>query len=323
LLYNLLHFPAKIALLIWCKYLRINNTDILKSDGPLLIAANHPNSFLDAILLSSIFKQPIYSLARGDAFKNNFIAKILRALKMFPVYRVSEGVENLEENYSTFKDCIDIFKKNGIVLIFSEGKCINEWHLRPLKKGTARLAITAWEQNIPLQIIPLGINYHSFSDFGKIIHLNFGETITKENIGIKNESGFGATVQHFNSVLKSQLESLVYEIPKEDKIAVQSTFSLKQISIIKKILLFIPAMLGYVFHAPLYLPIKHFAIKRFSKIDHYDSVVVGLLFVLHPIYLVLLFFILSFFIQVLWASFIFILFPFFGWSYALLKKSNF
>jgi 1-acyl-sn-glycerol-3-phosphate acyltransferase len=68
---------------------------------------------------------------------------------MFPVYRVSEGVENLNSNYETFKGCKTLFRKKGIVLIFSEGKCINEWHLRPLKKGTARLAIKQLGRNIP------------------------------------------------------------------------------------------------------------------------------------------------------------------------------
>jgi 1-acyl-sn-glycerol-3-phosphate acyltransferase len=94
-------------------------------------------------------------LARGDAFKNKFISRVLTKLKMFPVYRVSEGVENLNSNYETFESCKNLFRKNGIVLIFSEGKCINEWHLRPLKKGTARLAINSWEENIPLQVLPV------------------------------------------------------------------------------------------------------------------------------------------------------------------------
>ncbi len=320
MLYHFLHFPAKLALLIWCKYLRVNNKEILKVNGPLLIAANHPNSFLDAILLCTIFKQPIYSLARGDAFKNNFVAKILRSLKMFPVYRVSEGVENLEENYSTFKDCINIFKQNGIVLIFSEGKCINEWHLRTLKKGTARLVITAWEQNIPLQIIPLGINYHSFSDFGKIINLNFGNIIAKKDINLAGDNSFGATVKTFNSILKNELEQLVYEIPKANKIDIENKFSSKKNTLIR-FLYFIPAMVGFIINAPLYLPIKHFAKKRFSKIDHYDSVVVGLLFLLYPFYLLLVSAIFCLFINTTWSLLIIFIVPFCAYCYLHYKKT--
>jgi 1-acyl-sn-glycerol-3-phosphate acyltransferase len=151
---------------------------MLRQQGPLLIAANHPNSFLDAIILSSLFKQPIYSLARGDAFTNKLVTRILTSLNMLPVYRVSEGVENLEHNYTTFDACQKLLSDNKIILIFSEGRCINEWRLRPLKKGTARLALTAWMHNVPLRVLPLGINYSSFRKFGKIIILNFGSFIT-------------------------------------------------------------------------------------------------------------------------------------------------
>jgi 1-acyl-sn-glycerol-3-phosphate acyltransferase len=321
LLYKLLHFPAKLALIIWCRHLHINKKDFLDNEGPLLIAANHPNSFLDAILLCSIFKQPIYSLARGDAFKNNFVAKILRSLKMFPVYRVSEGVENLEENYKTFDECIEVFKKNGIVLIFSEGKCVNEWNLRPLKKGTARLAMTAWEQGIPLKIIPTGINYNSFTSFGKNVQLNFGEIISQENIAFKNEDTYGTKIQTFNAALQSQLEKLVVQIKPADKKLITTTFE-KPVSSLKKILLFIPAILANIFHAPLYIPVQKFAFKKFGKIDHYDSVMVGLLFLLYPFYLLLIALIVYLLFGNWYWLLVFLILPFIAWSHVAIKKQT-
>ena len=303
---------------MWCRYLFIKNKEILKAEGPILIAANHPNSFLDAILLCSLFKRPIYSLARGDAFKNKLVHKFLLSLNMFPVYRVSEGVENLEENYKTFDECLKVFKKNGIVLIFSEGKCINEWHLRQLKKGTARLAITAWEQGIPLKVIPLGINYQSFKSFGKNIFANFGKFITRENIAFNNEDTYGAKVQTFNAALKLQLQELVFEIEANNSAQLHQSF-FQKISTLKKLLLLLPAILGYILHAPLYIPVKQFAYQKFGKIDHYDSVVVGILFILYPIYLIILTIVLSYFVG-LWAVLIFVLLPFFAWSFVQIKK---
>ncbi len=318
MLYNFLHLPARLALFIWCRYQFIKNKEILKAEGPILIAANHPNSFLDAILLCSLFKKPIYSLARGDAFKSKAINKFLRSLNMFPVYRVSEGVENLDENYKTFDECIEVFKRNGIVLIFSEGKCINEWHLRPLKKGTARLAITAWEQGIPLRVIPLGLNYQSFKSFGKNIFLNFGKFITLENIGFKKEDAYGAKVQLFNAALKLQLQESVFEIAANDNQQLQQTF-FKKVSNFKKAFLFIPAVIGYVLHAPLFIPVRSFAFKKFGKIDHYDSVVVGLLFILYPAYLLMIGIVCSYFFC-WWSILVFLILPLCAWSYVEIKK---
>ena len=318
MLYKLLHFPAKLALLIWCRHLRINKKEILNADGPLLIAANHPNSFLDAILLCSLFKRPLYSLARGDAFKNKFIHKLLLSLNMFPVYRVSEGVENLEENYKTFDECIEVFKKNGIVLIFSEGKCVNEWHLRQLKKGTARLAITAWEQGIPLKVIPLGINYQSFKSFGKNVFLNFGNFISQHDIPFAETESSGNKIQLFNTTLKTDLQKLVLEIDINNSAVLKSTFQ-KNISLKKRFLLAIPAIAGYILHAPLYVPVQKFALKKFGKIDHYDSVTVALLFISYPFYLIAVAIITCYFFGIWWPA-VFLILPFCAWSYVQIKK---
>lgn len=135
---------------------------------------------------------------------------------MLPVYRASEGVENLEDNYKTFNDCSEIFKQHGIVLIFSEGKCINEWHLQPLKKGTARLAIGAWQQDVPLKILPIGINYSSFNLFGKNVHINTGNTIEYKNM-VNNFTYNGRLLNEVTSSLQIELQSLVYEIDLDDK----------------------------------------------------------------------------------------------------------
>ena len=235
---------------------------------------------------------------------------------MLPVYRISEGAENLEHNYSTFKQCENIFSNNGIVLIFSEGRCINEWHLRPLKKGTARLAISAWENSIPLKVLPLGINYNSFYCFGKNIQLNFGEAITEDDID--PNAPFGKKVTDFNEKLQSQLKQLVVEIDKKDVSAIQQQFEVAQ-PVVKKTLLLIPALLGWLLHCPLYLPLKRFAWKRFAKDDHYDSVLVGLLFLLYPSYLLLISLLVNWFIC--WYGWLaFIVLPFCAWSYVQVKK---
>lgn len=269
--------------------------------GPMLIAANHPNSFLDAIILSSLFKKPIYSLARGDAFTGNFIKLLLTSLNMLPVYRITEGAANLDKNYDTFNACQHLFKKNEIVLIFSEGRCINEWHLRPLKKGTARLALTAWMQNIPLKVLPLGINYSSLKKFGKIVKLDFGQYITPNEIHAGLDSG--KAIFEFNRLLEGQLKELVIEAHPGDITGLKKIFNTEPPPV-KKALLMLPAAAGYVLHAPIYFG-THFLIRNISR-DHYDSVMVGIFFLFYPLYLILIVFLLLLFTGS-WYSFLLIL----------------
>ena len=315
MLYTLFKLPAKLAIHFYCRKISINKKELLQSDGPLLIAANHPGSFLDAIILATLFKHPIYSLARGDAFANNFYKRLLYSFKMLPVYRISEGAENLEHNYTTFSSCIDIFKKRGIVLMFSEGRCINEWHLRPLKKGTARLAISAWEQGIPLKVLPLGINYSAFRIFGKNVILNFGDIITEKDVDRNLSQGNALTA--VNLLLEKQLKKLVIEAAPSDREKIRKIFFVPQ-PFIKKILLFLPAIAGWILHAPLYYAVVS-SIKNRAN-DHYDSIVVGLLFILYPIYLLAITISIYCITKNLLSLSLLVIIPFTAWSLLQLKK---
>ncbi len=318
MLFGILKIPAKLALRIYCRSIKINRKDLLDSEGPLLIAANHPNSFLDAIIIASLFKRPVYSLARGDAFVSNSTNFLLRSLKMLPVYRISEGAENLGHNYKTFDSCKEIFKQNGIVLIFSEGLCVYEWHLRPLKKGTARLILDSWLEGIPVKVLPLGINYSSFKSFGKNVELNFGKTISppKESTDLNR---FGKNIIEFNTNLRSELEKLVVEIDSSDKKTIRETFSVP-VSKLKKILLTIPAAAGFLLHAPLYYPIKKTVTGNKLLKDHYDSVIVGSLLLLYPFYTAIICGITYLIMENLWCLSAIAILPFTAWSYVQLKK---
>ena len=319
LLYSFLKIYVRLASLIFCRKIVVNNPALLKENGPLLIASNHPNSFLDAIILDILFEQPVWSLARGDAFVNKPINRLFQSFKILPVYRTSEGVENLSSNYKTFDACIGIFRKNGIVQIFSEGKCINEWHLRPLKKGTARLAFSCWEKNIPLKVLPLAINYSSFRKFGKNIFINTGEIISKENLDMNIADGLRN--QQFNNLLRQQLEKIVFEIEKNNWSRKKKLLELKT-PLWKKVILFVPALIGFLIHAPLYLPAKYLVLRKAYDNDHYDSILIGVLIFTYPVYLMLITLIAFLIFISGWIFLLLIILPFTAWSYVQVKRQT-
>ena len=241
---------------------------------------------------------------------------LLRSLKMLPVYRASEGVENMEHNYQTFEACKEIFKNDGIVLIFSEGRCVNEWHLRPLMKGTARLAISSWEEGIKLAVLPSGLNYQSFSKFGKNIDLNFGEFIYKKDF--TGDNGFGKSVNAFNNHLQKALEPLVYEIDKNDQEMLEKKMR-APVSSLTRMCLQIPAILGALLHFPMYLSAKKIASKKAYDSDHFDSILFGILFLGYPVYLVPI----ALIVDVCTSGHYWLLtalMPFTAWCYMMVKK---
>lgn len=316
MLYSFLKIFVGTARFIFCRRVIINKPELLKEKGPLMIACSHPNSFLDAVMLDLIFEQPIWSLTRGDMFVKKYISKILWSLRMLPVYRPSEGVENLSENYKTFDTCIELFRRGGVVLIFSEGLCENEWHLRPLKKGTARLAIKCQDENIPLKILPVGLNYSSYRRFGKNVFINFGKIFTLDEMN--KTAAEGIRNQVFNNQLKKEMEPLVFEIEKNDLQKQKKLLEIKP-SLAMKILLALPALIGYIIHAPLFLLIKLSVWNKLCRTVHVDSVLIALLVFSYPVYLLLIIFLTFLFTKTWCVLFLFIVLPFTAWSYVQLK----
>jgi len=317
MLYSVLKVIVRLAAKIFCRKIIINKPELLKEKGPMILACSHPNSFLDAVLMDILFEKPVWSLTRGDAFLSKRITNLFYKLKMLPVYRPSEGVENLSENYKTFDACIELFKRHQIVLIFSEGLCENEWHLRSLKKGTARLAYKCQQENIPVKILPIGINYSSFKRFGKNLFVNFGNIFTASDLD-KNLSD-GVWNQVFNNTLQQELRPLVFEIDKKDKAKQRELLKIKP-SLLTKILLVIPAAIGWIAHAPLYLPIKYWVFKKYSNTVHIDSMLIVIPLFSYPFYLLLITLILFITINTYWVFLLFIILPFTAWSYVQVKE---
>lgn len=278
----------------------------------MMIAANHPNSFLDGIICDVLFEQPIWSLARGDAFKSKFSIKMLPRLKMLPVYRIREGVENLENNYDTFDSCIKLFRRKGCVLIFSEGLCVNEWHLRPLKKGTARLAFKAWEENIPLKVLPVGLNYSSFKKFGKRLIVHNGNFIEAKDFSEAKTDGEKYTL--FNKKLKQELQPLVFEIDKTDTETLENKFG--KTGVITKCITAPFAFAGLVLHTPIYQLAKFFALKFDKDKVHYDAITFGVLLLSYPFYLLVCFLFACIWLPFGWSLLVFILLPFMAYCLA-------
>jgi 1-acyl-sn-glycerol-3-phosphate acyltransferase len=316
MLYSVLKVIVRLAARIFCRKIIINKPKLLKEKGPMILACSHPNSFLDAVLMDILFEKPIWSLTKGDAFLNKRITTLFYKLKMLPVYRPSEGVENLSENYKTFDSCIDLFKQGEIVLIFSEGLCVNEWHLRPLKKGTARLAYKCQQENIPLKILPVGINYSSFKRFGKNLFVNFGTIFTANDFD-KNLSD-GTWNQVFNNKLQQELIPLVFEIEKEDKKRQKELLEINP-SLVTKIFLAIPAALGWLIHAPLYLPIRYWVNKKYNNTGYVDAMQIVLSLFIYPFYLLLITFLFFFILNTNWVFLLIIILPFTAWSYVQVK----
>lgn len=277
MIYYLLKPFIRFAVTIFCPGLEFQDKSLKNLKGPVLITANHPNSFLDAIIIASIIDRPIHFLARGDAFHKGWHNFLLRTLHMFPIYRLREGKEYLGLNETAFENSRKVLRKNGIVLIFIEGICLNKHELQPFKKGAARIASTCWKEEIPLKVLPLGIGYDSLKQIGKTVIVQNGDLMNQNELMYLEEDAKNFVL--FNQILFQKIQGLI-KLPETS------------IQIKKNTNLF--AFIGIIIHQPLFQIIKGIVKEKTKDTVFYDSVLFGVLFILYPFYLILLgFFLLS------------------------------
>lgn len=268
MVYSFLRQWVLAVLRVFVRRVDIQGLSNLPKQGPVLIIANHPNSFLDAMLLACYLNRPIWSLARGDAFRKPLAKKILSKMFMIPIYRLSEGKEYVGENDVTFQRCLELFRKGEVVLIFGEGICLHQQHILPLKKGAARLAKTAWDVGIPLQILPIGIKYHSFTQAPLFVQIKIGQTWNKNSHSWDFLSE-GSFIKSFNTYAWDQLHSIYQSLRVNTTSPIFST------------------VLWYFFF-PLVQLLKIPAQKLTHKTVFYQSVLLAMLVFAIPLYKLLL-----------------------------------
>lgn len=276
MLYRILLFLIRIALKIFCVSIKVYNKTALHQKGPLLIVANHPDSFFDALIIAAKCKYPVSFLARGDVFTKSWHNFLLRALNMMPVYRQREGKEHLHKNQNSFDASVDVLKNGGILLIFIEGTCLNKNEIQPFKKGAARILQQAVAADVTPAVLPAVITYNGFKHFGKKIFLMLGTTVLATQFFNKNALTENAAMErnNFNNHVMQEMISHFKEPPsKKYK---------------RPIYLFPIVGVAWFWHAPLYLMIKTFVAHKTKGTVFYDSVLFAVLLFAYPIYLILL-----------------------------------
>lgn len=213
-IYSPLKFIVRLGLKLYYRNIIIYNADSIAKDKPVLLLCNHPNSFMDAILIAAFANRQMYFLARGDAFNNKILARVFYLLNMLPIYRLSEGKNNLEKNTETFDAVNNMLSKKQVILIFSEGLSENNWDLRNLKKGPPRIALRAWTSNQQDQntvVLPVGITYQHYQGANKSAILNYGNYLNKEEFTY--QANMSSYVTDFNNKIAKQFDKLAYINP--------------------------------------------------------------------------------------------------------------
>ncbi len=218
--YRIIKLLARFSLLFFFKRKIICGTSLYHLKGPAVIAANHPNSMIDAAFIACLCKQKVHFTIRSDMFNNPLFRFLLKFLNGIPIYRSTEEKDKLKKNFGSIEQCRDLLKEGAIVIVFSEGITEHEWKLKPLKSATARIvqyALLDNELTDTLRVIPVGLTYSNYNRLAKTMVLQAGESFYPGKL--PHPEYTGAWKQAFNSKLFDALHTLIPELEIQNEVS--------------------------------------------------------------------------------------------------------
>lgn len=180
MLYYLLRPLTHITLKVFFRKVYFSNEQNIPKDKPVILATNHPTAFIEPCVIACCLDTDMHFIVRGDIFKKPLYRKFLMALKMIPIYRSTDGFSKMKQNFATLDYCYEALNDKKTIMILSEGKTIQEKRLRPIQKGTARMAFGTWDKygkDLDIQIVPVGVNYTYADKFRSEVMIDFGKPI--------------------------------------------------------------------------------------------------------------------------------------------------
>jgi len=156
----------------------VRHPERVPADGPVLLCINHPNNFIDSLLVGGAVPRKVHYLATAALFRNHLVARFLLACGAIPVYRKQDDPDKMQKNADTFEACFRAFGEGRLVAIYPEGTTHAEVRVQRIKTGAARLAL-GYEAERPgaLRMIPVGLNFDARKSFRGRVLVSFGPAI--------------------------------------------------------------------------------------------------------------------------------------------------
>ncbi len=229
MIYRFLRWYARCGIKFFYKNVFIYNQTKIDKNIPTIFSSNHPAGFYESIILTTILKKPVYFLVRSDYVSIPALKWFFNIIKLLPIYRQTEGLNNVKKNNEVFSEINNSLKKNAFIGIYPEGTTKYQFKLNPIKKGISRIAIGALKNDIPyIKIIPTGFNFSQPDKFRSFLNIFIGTELTLTSNDIINKKD-SVAIRELTSEINSKMHDVNIAISNTEK---QNIFSKLQIILI-------------------------------------------------------------------------------------------
>jgi 1-acyl-sn-glycerol-3-phosphate acyltransferase len=218
LLYALMKLLVVISYRIFYSKTTVLHPERLGFKGPGIIISNHPSTLMDPLNTGIQTNRRLSFLANAGLFKNPAVAAFLN-IYCIPVERPKDVNGRRINNEDNFARADEHLAKGKVIYIAPEGTSNVERRLRPLKTGTARIALSAESKqnfSLGLQIIPVGLTYTAPKEFRSEVLVNIGKPILLKEYGEAYKKRPFPTAKHLTADLQKHLQGLIFHTETEE-----------------------------------------------------------------------------------------------------------
>lgn len=177
-IYEILKFIVKIAILIYYRKVTVVNRKQLRFRGPAIVVSNHPCTLMDPLNAGVWAREQFYFLANAGLFKSKFGNWFFNTFYCIPISRMQDTGGKPVNNAANFARADAHLARGGTLFIAPEGDSWMRRRVSKLKTGTVRIAFNSESQHnydLDLKIVPVGLTYSDPTAFRGEVLVNVGE----------------------------------------------------------------------------------------------------------------------------------------------------
>lgn len=191
----------------------VRGKENIPQDGAIMIAPNHCNTLMDALVILRAFNDQTVFGARADIFNKPLIARIMYFLRILPMVRQRDGLRNVLKNHETQETIVETLEHGVRFCMYPEGRHRPAHSLQTLGKGTFRAVLAAnakFGDKMPVYIIPTGIEYGDYFRFRSTSLITFGKPINvTEYVKGQNVDNEVQLIEPLRKELASRMSELI------------------------------------------------------------------------------------------------------------------
>lgn len=209
----------RITLRVYFRRVEVAGLEHVPRKSPVIFVLNHPNALVDPAFLLCLAPRRISFLAKAPLFTMPVVGYFVRALDALPVYRKQDEGQDVSRNRETFAAARALLMRGGTIAVCPEGVSHDTPGLRPIKTGTARIALGAVSdgETLDLKIVPAGLYYTAKTTFRSAALLYFGKPLEVTPVALEPEGEPPrAAVRELSDQIEAALRAVILDAQQEE-----------------------------------------------------------------------------------------------------------